>query len=34
MEAFITTPDAFAKFVTADYAKYGALVKTVGAKID
>jgi tripartite-type tricarboxylate transporter receptor subunit TctC len=34
LEAFITSPAEFAKFVAADYAKYGALVKAVGAKID
>lgn len=34
MDPFITTPDEFAGFIKAEYAKYGAVVKAVGVKID
>lgn len=31
---FISTPQGFAAFFRAEYAKYGQVVKAVGAKID
>jgi tripartite-type tricarboxylate transporter receptor subunit TctC len=34
LESFITGPDEFAKFIAAEYEKYGTVVKAVGAKID
>jgi tripartite-type tricarboxylate transporter receptor subunit TctC len=34
MEPFITTPEQFDKFIKAEYAKYGQIVKAVGVKID
>jgi tripartite-type tricarboxylate transporter receptor subunit TctC len=34
LESFITGPDEFAKFIAAEYEKYGIVVKAVGAKID
>lgn len=34
LEPNITTPEAFAALIRADYAKYGKLVKDVGARID
>jgi len=33
-EPYITTPEEFAALVRADYAKYGEIVKAVGARID
>ena len=33
-EPYITTPEEFAALVRADYAKYGEIIKSVGAKID
>jgi tripartite-type tricarboxylate transporter receptor subunit TctC len=33
-EPYITTPDEFAAQIRADYAKYGEIVKAVGARID
>ncbi|HEY3074853.1 MAG TPA: tripartite tricarboxylate transporter substrate-binding protein [Burkholderiales bacterium] len=33
-EPYITTPEEFAALIRADYAKYGEIVKAVGAKID
>jgi len=34
LEPFITTPEEFSALIRAQYAKYGEVVKTVGAKID
>ena len=34
LEPYISTPDEFAALLRAEYAKYGEIVKAVGAKID
>src|SRR6266571_801139 len=34
LEPFITTPEEFSALIRAQYAKYGEVVKAVGAKID
>jgi tripartite-type tricarboxylate transporter receptor subunit TctC len=34
LEPFVTTQEEFAALIRADYAKYGEVVKAVGAKID
>jgi tripartite-type tricarboxylate transporter receptor subunit TctC len=34
LEPFISTPEEFAALIRAEYAKYGEVVKAVGAKID
>jgi len=34
LEPFITTPEEFTALIRAEYAKYGEVVKAVGAKID
>jgi tripartite-type tricarboxylate transporter receptor subunit TctC len=34
MDPFVTTPEEFAAFVRSEHAKYGAVVKAVGVKID
>ena len=34
LEPFITTPAEFAALIRADYAKYGKVVKDVGATVD
>ena len=34
LEPFITTPAEFAALIRADYAKYGKVVKDVGARVD
>ena len=34
LEPYISTPDEFAALLRAEYAKYGEIVKTVGAKVD
>jgi tripartite-type tricarboxylate transporter receptor subunit TctC len=34
LEPFLTTPEQFAALLRAEYAKYGEIVKAVGAKID
>jgi tripartite-type tricarboxylate transporter receptor subunit TctC len=34
VEPWITTPDEFAAEIRSEYAKYGKLVKEVGAKVD
>lgn len=34
LQPFITTPEEFAALIRAQYAKYGEVVKAVGAKID
>jgi tripartite-type tricarboxylate transporter receptor subunit TctC len=34
LEPYISTPDEFAALLRAEYAKYGEIVKAVGAKVD
>jgi len=34
LEPYVTTPDEFAAQLRSEYAKYGEIVKTVGAKVD
>jgi len=34
LEPYVSTPDEFAALLRAEYARYGEIVKTVGAKID
>ena len=34
LEPFISTREEFAALIRAEYAKYGEVVKAVGAKID
>jgi tripartite-type tricarboxylate transporter receptor subunit TctC len=34
LEPFISTPGEFAALIRSEYAKYGEVVKAVGAKID
>jgi tripartite-type tricarboxylate transporter receptor subunit TctC len=34
LEPYISTPDEFVALLRAEYAKYGEIVKAVGAKID
>ncbi len=34
LEPFVTTPEEFAALIRTEYAKYGEVVKAVGAKID
>ncbi|HEV8107952.1 MAG TPA: tripartite tricarboxylate transporter substrate binding protein [Burkholderiales bacterium] len=34
LEPYVTTPDEFAALLRSEYAKYGEIVKAVGAKVD
>ena len=34
LEPYISTPDEFAALLRAEYARYGEIVKAVGAKVD
>jgi tripartite-type tricarboxylate transporter receptor subunit TctC len=34
LEPFVSTPEEFAALIRSEYAKYGEVVKAVGAKID
>jgi len=34
LEPFISTPEEFSALIRAEYAKYGEVVKAIGAKID
>jgi tripartite-type tricarboxylate transporter receptor subunit TctC len=34
LEPYISTPDEFAALLRAEYARYGEIVRAVGAKVD
>jgi tripartite-type tricarboxylate transporter receptor subunit TctC len=34
LEPYVTTPDEFAALLRSEYARYGEIVKAVGAKVD
>jgi len=34
LEPFVTTPEEFSALLRAEYARYGAIIKSVGAKVD
>jgi tripartite-type tricarboxylate transporter receptor subunit TctC len=34
LEPYISTPEEFSELLRSEYAKYGEIVKAVGAKID